>query len=396
MSTSDNFYSELPGFPLFSGFSDPDNYRELPNDWFVVVADIVHSTLAIERGMYRQVNSVSTATVIAILNVFDRQPLPFVFGGDGATLCVPPKNKEALWQALSASRKLALDSFNLNLRVGVIPVADLTAGGYKVFVARFQPDDYHQQAMFRGGGLSYAETLLKDESAINPYFIPGNIPTKGDFDGFECRWNEIQSPREEVLTLMVSALDKKAERANQTYVEVSQKIQEIYGEESDFHPVQKKHLNLTFSPGKLSVEARIRTFPTGRRRRLLYQIKLWLLAIAGKYLMARNVTTDDTEWGKYKDHFIKNTDYRKFDDILRMVISGSVQQREELELYLEKLRQEQKLVYGTHKSSSSIVTCMVSDYNRNHVHFLDGARGGYAFAAKMLKQQLKNIQVKNQ
>ncbi|MEQ9564447.1 MAG: DUF3095 family protein, partial [Pseudomonadales bacterium] len=203
MSSSDSFYAEMPGFQDFSGFTDANNYRELPDDWLVVAVDIVHSTLAIERGMYRQVNSVSTATVIATLNVYDRQPLPFVFGGDGATLCVPPKNQEALRQALSASRELALNSFGLTLRVGIIPVSDLIARGYQILVAKFQPHDYHQQAMFRGGGLAYAEALLKDEVAVNPYLVPKNIEAKGNFEGFECRWNEIQSPNEEVLTLMV-------------------------------------------------------------------------------------------------------------------------------------------------------------------------------------------------
>ncbi|MFX4228733.1 MAG: DUF3095 domain-containing protein [Porticoccaceae bacterium] len=391
MSSSDSFYAEMPGFQDFSGFTDANNYRELPDDWLVVAVDIVHSTLAIERGMYRQVNSVSTATVIATLNVYDRQPLPFVFGGDGATLCVPPKNQEALRQALSASRELALNSFGLTLRVGIIPVSDLIARGYQILVAKFQPHDYHQQAMFRGGGLAYAEALLKDEVAVNPYLVPKNIEAKGNFEGFECRWNEIQSPNEEVLTLMVNVLDQATEDNNRIYAEISQKIQEIYGEESDFHPVQKKHLNLTFSPGKLSAEARIRTFPTGRRKRLAYQVKLWFLAIAGKYLMSRNITTEDAEWGKYKERFIKNTDYRKFDDALRMVISGSTIQRRYLESYLEQLRQQEKIAYGVHTSESSIVTCMVSDYNHNHVHFLDGSRGGYAFAAKMLKQQLQAI-----
>lgn len=391
MNSSDSFYAEIPGFQDFTGFTDAHNYRELPDDWLVVAVDIVDSTLAIERGMYRQVNSVSTATVIATLNVYDRQPLPFVFGGDGATLCVPAKNQKALRQALSASRDLALHSFGLRLRVGIIPVTDLKTQGYRVMVAKFQPDEYHQQAMFRGGGLAYAESLLKGEEPVNPYLVPENTEANGNFEGFECRWNEIRSPREEVLSLMVNALDQGTEDTNRIYAEISQKIQDIYGEESDFHPVQKKHLNLTFSPGKLSAEARIRTFPTGWRKQLAYQIKLWFLAIAGKYLMSRNVTTEDAEWGKYKERFIRNTDYRKFDDALRMVISGSNEQRKQLEEYLEQLRQQGKIVYGVHISESSIVTCMVSDYNHNHVHFLDGSRGGYAYAARMLKQQLLGL-----
>ena len=77
---TESFYAELPGFREFAQFADVENYHPLPRDWLVVVADIVNSTAAITRGMHRQVNSISTALVIAVLNVFDRQPLPFVFG----------------------------------------------------------------------------------------------------------------------------------------------------------------------------------------------------------------------------------------------------------------------------------------------------------------------------
>jgi hypothetical protein len=35
------------------------------------------------------------------------------------------------------------------------------------------------------------------------------------------------------------------------------------------------------------------------------------------------------------------------------------------------------------------VTCLVRDYNTEHVHFLDAANGGYALAAKGMKAQLK-------
>ena len=35
------------------------------------------------------------------------------------------------------------------------------------------------------------------------------------------------------------------------------------------------------------------------------------------------------------------------------------------------------------------MTCAISAYQGDHVHFIDGADGGYALAAKQLKGQLK-------
>ncbi len=389
MSTTKNFYAALPGFQSFTGFADEANYRPLPGDWSVVIADLVDSTSAIERGMHRQVNALSTASVIAVLNVFDRAPLPFVFGGDGAGICVPGGRRDALAQALAASRKLALDAYGLHMRVGVIPASDLYTQNCPVLVAKFQPDISFQQAMFRGGGLSRAEELVKQDSPDNPYIVPTDTPAQASFEGFECRWNEIPSPKEEVVTLLISCLHSAPSRVSRTYADICYQIQEIYGEDSDMHPVRSSELKLTLSPGKLASEARIRTFPhdSGKNRHS-YQMRLWWLAMVGKLLMGLGIKIENTDWGRYKDHFVRNTDFRKFDDTLRMVISGSAEQRTLLESYLAELRQERSIAYGLHISQASIVTCMVSDYDRNHMHFVDGAGGGYAYAARALKAQL--------
>jgi hypothetical protein len=38
-----------------------------------------------------------------------------------------------------------------------------------------------------------------------------------------------------------------------------------------------------------------------------------------------------------------------------------------------------------------LITCIVADYDKEHVHFLDGANGGYTIAAKELKRQLIDL-----
>jgi hypothetical protein len=44
-----------------------------------------------------------------------------------------------------------------------------------------------------------------------------------------------------------------------------------------------------------------------------------------------------------------------------------------------------------HRSSEALLTCIVFSYNGNHMHFVDGSDGGYALAARGLKQQLKSL-----
>jgi len=47
------------------------------------------------------------------------------------------------------------------------------------------------------------------------------------------------------------------------------------------------------------------------------------------------------------------------------------------------------VAYGTHQASAALMTCLVRSYDGDHLHFVDGADGGYALAAKQMKAQLQ-------
>ena len=74
-----------------------------------------------------------------------------------------------------------------------------------------------------------------------------------------------------------------------------------------------------------------------------------------------------------------------------MVLTGNKHQREELEKYLSQEYLDKNIVYGIHITDRVIMTCLVFQRNGRQVHFIDGADGGYALAAKELKVQLKEI-----
>jgi hypothetical protein len=73
-----------------------------------------------------------------------------------------------------------------------------------------------------------------------------------------------------------------------------------------------------------------------------------------------------------------------------MIIAGSETQRRKLTRYLEENYRQGKLVYGLHISDRVIMTCLVFERNGNQVHFIDGADGGYAIAAKGMKQRINS------
>ena len=67
---SDNYYSKLPIHADFSVVSDLSKYSKLPDDWFIVAADIQNSTGAIKSGKYKAVNIVGVSVITAIRNSY--------------------------------------------------------------------------------------------------------------------------------------------------------------------------------------------------------------------------------------------------------------------------------------------------------------------------------------
>jgi hypothetical protein len=141
------------------------------------------------------------------------------------------------------------------------------------------------------------------------------------------------------------------------------------------------------APDKLSTEQRVRTHGDGLLGRLLYWPKLWLQTLLGVFFMATDWTTSKTQWGNYKEDLEAHTDHRKMDGTLRQVLAGTVDQREALEAYLQEQYEQGRLVYGLDTSDAAMVTCLVFQYEKEHVHFVDGADGGYAHAAQALKER---------
>ena len=107
-------------------------------------------------------------------------------------------------------------------------------------------------------------------------------------------------------------------------------------------------------------------------------------------MMRLGIRLGGTDWGGYRDTLVANTDFRKFDDMLRMVISGTARRRETLCSLLDERRRAGDLAYGVHAAPESMLTCLIFNYAGEHLHFVDGADGGYAMAARMLKAQLRD------
>ncbi|MEG4840066.1 DUF3095 domain-containing protein [Microcoleus sp. B9-D4] len=387
---SENFYSQLPLLDNFIKITDLGNFVDVPDDWYIVVTDIRGSTKAIEAGKYKEVNLLGACSIVAVLNVAGKTEIPFVFGGDGASLLMGPSLLPAAKIALLATQQMAKTQFDMDLRVGAVPV-QVVAANYPVKIAKFKVSENYSQAVFSGGGLTRATELIKDPAPGNIYSIKNKgISATADFSGLECRWQDIPSKYGEIVTLLVMVREDFGQQSHQLYRKIIKKINYIYGKENCLNPIDSKNLKLTLNSTKLIKETLVRASNASWFDRQMYLSKIQLETALGSLLMNLKVKTEELDWGVYKDIAIAATDYRKFDDMLRMVISGNEWRRKKLTGYLERNYREGKLVYGLHVSDRALMTCLVFERNGRQVHFIDGADGGYALAAKDMKQRMQD------
>ncbi len=390
--TSENFYSNLKPFSRFSDLTNASHYQSVPDDWWIVVTDIIGSTKAIEENRYKDVNLLGASSIVAILNELKGKQIPFVFGGDGATILVHSSDINAIRPALIGSQRLARDVFSLELRTGLVPVADINSRGSSVEVAKFAISSKSQIATIRGGGLQVAERLVKNPlPEFDRYRVmpgKGDSGTDANFEGLSCRWNPVKAQKGEIMSLLVMAIDEST--SINVYREVIQFLESVL-DENESRPVTPEKIDRGLSFSSLIKEMKIQAMgksSIGHLRQLctilfevaVMRILMWTGAKIKGWFTAEGYIRDISV----------NTDFQKFDDMIRMVRDCSQDQRDRILAQLEKRREQKLIVYGAHFSNEALMTCLVFQLD-NHIHFVDGGGGGYALAAKQLKAQLKEI-----
>ena len=375
------WYAGLAPFAEFDELTDPAHYHALPDGWHLIVTDVVGSTRAIAAGRYKDVNTIGAACIVAVQNALGGADYPYAFGGDGATMAVPASLAPAATRALLAIQRLAHENFDLPLRVGSVPVAELRHRGAAVEIARHQLASGRSIAMFRGGGTAIAEKLVKAPgSPWQMSSVPGG-DRDGDLSGLSCRWNAVPADHGCIATLLVVA---EGDNSAAAYTAALALIRRITGPaDSESVPIHAR--TMTYR----SVATLLRDEWRFERQRLSLRFIWRLIELVLAVLIFR--------WGipplffssrHYSASLATHSDYRKFDDTLRMVLDVSPAQAEELRAGLEVLRNELGITYGLHISGTALMTCFVHGLgDGEHIHFVDGGDGGYAAAAAQLKAQ---------
>jgi Protein of unknown function (DUF3095) len=372
-----SFYASVPVFRGFARLMDPELYVRLPDDWTVGIADVVQSTAAIAAKRYKAVNMAGAAVIAAVTNALDQREFPFVFGGDGASFAVPPADLALAREAMAATAAWVRDDLDLVMRVALVPVAEIRAIGLDIRVARFAPSKDVSYAMFSGGGLAWAEVAIKrGEFAVAPA-PPGTAP---DLSGLSCRFEEIPSERGIILSaLVVSAADANADAFRSTIEKV---IGLVEKSPDAGRPVPIGGPKFGWPPAGFNLEARaMRRGPLFVRRVILAGWTLFSYVVLRYQIRLGSFIPQ-----KYIGEVVANTDFRKYDDGLRMILDCTEELAAELERNLADAAARGIVRYGLHRQDAAMMTCFTPAASRSdHVHFVDGARGGYASAATALK-----------
>jgi hypothetical protein len=377
-SGDDRFYRALEPFDSFDDVMQRERYRPLPDDWIIAVTDVSHSTEAIEQGRYREVNTAGAAVLAAVSNALPDLQVPFTFGGDGASFAVPGTYSPIIKDTLAKTAAWAEDALGLTLRTAVIPIADIRAQHLDVLVARFAPSPNVTYAMFAGGGLAWAERKLKE----GEYTVPrAHMGVTADLTGLSCQFAPISTKHGVILSLIVVPRDDPT-----SFGELIQELlHTLRSDGQSLHPLPAEGPFPAWTGDRLD-----HAIKTGSRKipfatwtaKCLRAILAWVYTLLG-------IPIGGFHEARFRRELVENTDFRKFDDGLRMTVDCSSELADSIDQRLDEAQRRGVCFFGTHRQSAANLTCFVPSPTRaNHVHFVDGAAGGYAFAAANLKRNL--------
>ncbi|NLS03402.1 DUF3095 domain-containing protein [Rhizobium sp. P32RR-XVIII] len=321
----------------FSLVLDPTVYEPLPDDWLIGVTDVVNSTSAIKLGRYEDVNYAGASVIAALGNALGTFDFPFVFRGDGAAFAISRHGRLIATSALRQVAAFARTDLGLDLRIGLLSVGEIRASGRDVKIARYAASENATYAMFAGGGLKWAEQQIKS----GRYLVnPSKYTTKPDLTGLTCDWTPFPSQQGEILSLLV-----------EPYEHTSPEV---------FAALARRVLTVLDAGA-----GRSHPLPTD---------------VATPKDKGRDV--DPKTWSE----IASNSDFRKYDDGLRLTLDCTREQIDAVEAILVAARARGEINFGLHRQSHALMTCLVpSGRPDSHLHFLDGMGGGYTKAAEMME-----------
>lgn len=373
-----NFYDLIKSFDNFIDITTNDYFQTLPSDWSIFITDIKGSTKAISEGRYKDINTIGAASIVVAKKAMGSSDFPFVFGGDGATLLIPSSKVQSVSSELCALKRLAKDNFDLDLRVGLVRVQDLYDANKPIEVAKYELTPGRCVAVLRGEGVNQAEVWIKQSR--EKYEVFDNSLNEADLSGLTCRWKPIPSKRGRIFTLIVSS-----RKGDSVYKKILTQMETFFPEGLDsLNPAITEFGS--YKSIWQCMKDEIKYLPSVFR---INFFKRFLEIIPAVVLFKYKIPIPSIE--KYSKSMQSHSDFRKFDNMLRMVIDCTTDQADKINKLFSKMYNEGDIYYGTFESDNALMTCFVEGLDQGqHIHFIDADGGGYAMAALEMKRQISD------
>ena len=384
MKSDLNFYKNISknSLPLTDLLKDESLFYSVPKNWSIVVTDIENSTAAVANGFHNDVNLCATGSIITVLNtikIVDKKiEIPYFFGGDGSTFIIPNTIITPVLEALNNYSQHIKNTLNLNLRVGYLELEKVYNNNVTLRITKLRHNKYLTTPVVLGNGIKYAENVIKDNFKVSH---DDSSVLALNLEGMECRWDEIYPSQTEkkVICLLVNCNDEKKQA--EIYGTIMNEINYVFGDLNNRNPITALKLRLNTSIEKIKKEMHVKL----GKNKTSYLLNNWLITVFGKYYFKL------FKAGKrYVYKVSQLSDTIMLDGSINTVISGTNKQVSRLQILLDDLESNNKIIYGLHTTHASIMSCYIQDRKEKHIHFVDGTEGGYTSAAIIFKEKLKN------
>ncbi len=279
---------------------------------------------------------------------------------------------------MAAVRAWAKREFQLELRAAIIPVSDIRKADHQVSVARFAASNNVDYAMFRGSGVSWAEKQMKSGNFSIPEPTGEEQP---DLTGLSCRWTSMKSRNGSIVSLI--AVPAEADRQGEFDGFAQALITVVEQSERGCRPIPDAGPGVSWPPEGLALEAHA---SRGRGSLILTKAKLLAETFLAWIIFRTKLKPGGFDPVHYQLTTGLNADFRKFEEGLKMTLDCSPPVRDQLVAMLDEARAAGILRYGIHEQDDCMMTCIVpSIMTDDHIHFIDGAKGGYTAAAMQMK-----------
>ncbi len=374
---TERFTQSLPLIPAFAEAFEQSGFTPLPEDWVLAVTDVVQSRKAIAEGRYKAVNMAGAAMISAAINALNTRMLPYIFGGDGAAVAISAEEIAKVQVELARLIVFAQSELQLELRAAIVPLSRIRADGRDVRVKAVRVSDAIRNYAFDGGGIAHAEALMKAGEYRIAAAADGIAP---DLTGLSCRWQPISAPGRTIVSVIVEPASGLHDDA---FTALARTIAASAGGEGDASsPVPSEGPGVGYPPQGLDMEARL---TRGNQSVWRARLRLYAESLLGWVLFRTGIRMGGFDPVHYRRATGLNTDFRKWQDGLRMTVSMNTKQLADLKTLLERERGAGRIRYGLSEQDSAVLTCFVpSVLDDEHFHFLDGAGGGYAAAASAM------------